>query len=146
MFKWIQEYEQYVSEIITPFGLCFTFNIAPSHDVMDANLTSDDFHYISTLKKPQRGKWKHLLPPNELKRSSSAKSGLWVGFNYDVKDWDLIEDDILGGYTVIIHDAFELPTKRSKTIKLNIDFETRILLNPQLITIDESLYDYDPAE
>ena len=147
VFKWIDEYQQYVSEIITPLGLCFTFNIAPSHELMDTNLTSDDFHYIYAHKEIQEGLWNHEKPPQAIKRISTSKSGLWIGFQakFLLRD-NLLGDDGLSGFQVLIHDPFELPTTRSKMIKLNTDYETQINLIPQLNTIDESLFDYDPAE
>lgn len=114
---------------------------------MDTNITSDDFHYVYAHKEIQKGLWKHQLPPRDLKRISTSKSGLWIGFEMSLLQLkNIIGDDGLNGFTVIFHDAFELPTARSKIIKLNTDYETRIILNPQLNSIDESLYDYEPAE
>lgn len=142
VFNWIDERKDYVSEIITQWGLCFTYNIAFSHDVLHINSTSEDFHYQSARKIAdfEMSDDPIDLPPNDLpQKISSSKAGLWVGFRR-------FNDDIFNGFTVIVHDPFELPSANSKIIDFNFKYQTTILIDPQQQSIDESLVGYDPAE
>lgn len=78
---------------------------------------------------------------------STTKAGLWIGFGYSqiFHPWEIVDNNFTG-YTAFLHDAYELPTKMSKQIKFNLKYETKILISPQMNAIDESLYDYKPAE
>jgi len=120
VFYWIGTYQNRMSEIITPWGLCFTYNIAFSHDLLNHNTTSSDFYYENTLRLIQ------ITKPNQPiedlpKRISTANAGLWVGFNKLNQAVDLRVD----GYTSLFHDPFELPSKRSKVIETNLKVQTK---------------------
>ena len=56
-----------------------------------------------------------------------------------------IENDF-DGYVVLFHDPFELPSRYSKVLKYAFKQQTKILVDPQLNSIDESLIEYDPTE
>ena len=50
------------------------------------------------------------------------------------------------GYKVFFHDPFELATKKSKNLNFNLKFQTKVMVDPQVNTIDDALYGYKPAE
>lgn len=136
VFYWLGEYQQYVSEVLTQWGLCFTFNIAFSHDLLDLNSTSSDFHYLHTHREIQPKLWRHQHPPIESpKKLSTSNAGLWTGFSY-----------YSNFYKIMLHNPFELPSSRSKMLAFNPTYKTKISLDPQLYSIDESLHDLSPAE
>jgi hypothetical protein len=150
-FNWIDEVLAYVSEIITKWGLCFTYNIALSHDIMYTNLTSDDFHYHVTLKSdvPKREQHPNIydaLPKELPQRITSSKVGLWVGFGLFKGEIEQVRNKTFQPYTIILHDPYELPSPSSKTTHLNLEYQTLIVIDPQQNSIHESLVEYDPAE
>ena len=150
-FFWINEFKDYASEIITQWGLCITYNIGFSRDVLHLNSTSEDFHYqiarkveipVSNLKV-----YKHEREPENLpQKISTSKAGLWVGFHLEWFDIEKVLKNTFGGYTLLLHDPLELPSANSKMVHLNLKFQTTILINPQMNTIDESLAGYEPTE
>lgn len=144
VFFWIGVYHQYISEILTHWGLCFTYNIAFSHDLLFLNATSDTFHYQNTIREINGKEWWHQPAPKILpKKLSTSKAGLWVGFKHlETKD----SQHPYTGYIVLVHDPLELPTQRSQIVKFNPKYQTEFLIDPQLNSIDESLYEYEPAE
>jgi hypothetical protein len=81
------------------------------------------------------------------KKSLTSSHGLWVGFEYPttllLKHY--IQNDF-EGYVVLFHDPFELPSLNSRVLKFNILMRTHILINPQLHSIDESIFEYEPEE
>ena len=148
-FYLIYEQQDYISEIITPWGLCQTFNIAFSYDLLNLNTTSNDFHYEDANIYKRRKRYQHAHPPDELPRKvSTSKAGLWVGFGNKEEDEERLEliHNNFDGYVVLFHDPFELPSKNSKTVNFNKQLQTKVLIDGQIMTIDESLYDYEPAE
>jgi len=133
-----------MSEIITEWGLCFTFNIAFSHDLLNINSTSNDFHYQHQHRKISNVPIQR--PPQILpKRVSTVKSGLWVGFEKNLYKNEVIENDF-NGYLVLLHDPFELPSKKSKIVNFNLKFQTEIIVDPLINAIDESLIEYESNE
>ena len=140
VFYWIDDYQNRMSEIITQWGLCFTYNIAFSHDLLNINSTSNDFHYQNTIRMVPFNK--QSQPMEDLpKRISTSNAGLWVGFDKLNQKNDLHVD----GYLSLLHNPYELPTKRSKFSEVNLKVQSRILIEPQMNSIDESLLDYEPA-
>ncbi|KAL7031154.1 hypothetical protein ACKWTF_006916 [Chironomus riparius] len=141
----VRKSQEYISEIITPWGLCFTYNIAFSNDLLDVNATSEDFHYEYSNK--MFGNFDFDAPPTDFPyKLSTSKAGLWVGFKYSFfTSYKFLENDF-DGYVVSFHNPYELPTKNSKIIKFNKQIQTMILIDPSISTTDESLMEYEPAE
>ncbi|CAG9811156.1 unnamed protein product [Chironomus riparius] len=151
VFYWIDEKRQYVTEIVTQWGLCFTYNIGFSHDVLHINSTSDDFHFQASSKEDimpsYQSTYLYETPPKDLPQTiSTSKAGLWVGISLAYADKDRIAKNTFKAYTVLLHDPFELPSANSKIIQLNVKYQTTIQVNPQQNSIDESLMDYEPVE
>lgn len=149
VFIWITQIEKYISEIITPWGLCYTFNIGFNHDVLNLNSTSDDFHY-KHFHQPQNMKQFRMPAPKILpKKMSTSRAGLWVGFTEEekmLKEIKEFSDYIFDGYLLLIHNPYELPSKRSEIIKYNPKFQAKVFINTKLNAIDESLFEYEPHE
>ena len=140
-------FQQYISEIITPWGLCHTFNMALNHDSLHLNSTSDDFHYHHIFLQEEYYR-ERLRPPLIFpKQISTSSQKLWVGFDYAGPLFviEYAQNDF-DGYEVLFHDPHELPSYHSKSLKFSINLRTNILIRPQLNTIDESLYEYEPVE
>lgn len=143
----LNEYQDYIAEILAPLGLCHTYNIAFSHDLLNLNLTSSDFHYQYDQKFDLSLKKINNHPPTKFPHKvSTSKAGLWVGFDQRAKlEKNFIQNDFTG-YVVLLHDPYELPSKNSHTMRINIKLQNKILIIPQIIAIDESLVGYKPAE
>lgn len=147
VFYLVNKVQEYIAEIITQWGLCSTYNIAFNHDVLHTNLTSNDFHYEygyrMTLSRPRI---RDPIPQNYPMKISTSHAGLWVGFS-NYRDYTMkFIDNKFHGFVVIFHNPYELPTRFSKVLMFNTKLQTRILLNPQLNLIEETLMDYEPAE
>lgn len=145
VFSWIGKNEPYCTEIITQWGLCFTYNIAFSHDLLDINSTSNDFHY-QYFKRRRIEKLNEPPPQNFPKKLSTSRAGLWVGFT-DVND--VMEGQSVykfDGFLVLFHNSYELPSKKSQIIQFNPNLQAKVFINPKLNAIDESLLDYEPVE
>lgn len=147
VYFWIENEQHYISEILTQWGLCITFNIAFSHDLMKLNSTSCDFHYHNTIRNIGPKNYWHDPPPTELpKNISTSKAGLWVGLIREkVKNKEFIGRKF-DGYTVLFHNPFEIPSKNSKVINFNPNLQTKVLIRPQMNMIDQSLVGYEPNE
>ncbi|CAG9811153.1 unnamed protein product [Chironomus riparius] len=150
-FLWIGEFKDFVSEIVTQWGLCFTYNIGFHRDVLHINSTSEDFHYQNARKVEipvdYQKRYKHEHEPQNLpQKISTSKAGLWVGFNLKWFEIEKVLNNTFGSYTLLLHDPLELPSANSKIVHLNLKFQTTILSNPQMNTIDKSLAGYEPAE
>jgi len=142
---WIDQQQQYMSEIITPWGLCFTYNIAFSPDLLNISSVSDDFHNDHTSRIIAIKSLNQRKPTKMPKKISTSKAGLWVGFGTTHLEDEGVENDF-NGYVVLFHDPFELPSKMSKIVNTNFDIRTEVFVDPQLNSLDESLNDYKPFE
>ena len=56
-----------------------------------------------------------------------------------------IQNDFVG-FKVILHNALELPSKNSKIIDFNDQFQSEIKVDAQINSIDDALYGYEPEE
>jgi len=143
-FEFRQYFYRYVSEIITQYGLCFTYNIALAHDLLNLNLTSDYFYYQLFLTcNPDSQKSKHEIqeiPKNE----TSYPNGLRLFFMITLINEAI--DRNVSGYHLYLHDPFELPSSSSKKFVINVNGETHIKIDPQINQIDDSIAEYDPIE
>lgn len=140
-FIFVFDSQTYISEIITQHGLCFTFNIAYSHDLLDINATSDDFHF----QVFETGSGRPYVP--ELPRNDS-------NYPFGLKIMSIIENELVKssaktdtyGYQLYFHDPFELPSSFSVKYLAKINQMVDIKIVPQINLIDDSIADYDPAE
>lgn len=143
-FEFRQNYYRYVSEVITHYGLCFTYNIAFPHDLLNFNLTSDYFNFqIFRTCSPYTKKSTHEIqeiPRNE----TSYPNGLKLIFMINLVNKAIKRS--VSGYYLFLHDPFELPSSNSKKYFININGEFQIKVNPQINQIDDSIADYDPIE
>lgn len=149
VFFWIDDQQEYITEIITPYGLCYTFHIAFSHDLLYVNSTSDDFHYQYTLRHVELPHNRNRPPKKFPKKISTSELGLWVGFGYYDDEIPYLQQattNPLSGHVVMVHNPFELPTWNSPVFKYSLKLQTRILIDLQKNSIDESLYEYEPFE
>lgn len=139
-FKLAMNFYYYQAEIITPYGLCFTFNSVESSKLLNVNETSNDFHFEllpihNKVRLPE-------LPMRDLKRSM----GLLISLQMMREDYNITISNEFSGFYIILHDSFELPSSSSKTYVLNRDENIEIKINPQEIVADESILNFDPIE
>lgn len=137
--------EQFVSEILTPFGLCFTFNAAQSHDLLNIESTSSDFHYQLFELRYTKFRMSNIVrqvPETE----SREPGGLYMFHEIRMDTFKPIisKDNI--GYPVFLHDPFELPTQFSKIFLINSNEMNAISIDVQINDIDDSIVEYDPFE
>jgi hypothetical protein len=141
----MKDNRQYVSEILTSEGLCFTFNIAFAHDLLNINSTSNDFHYqlfhLRFISIPEG-----LVAPQSLPRKiSSSFTGLHIKFEVITMFYDIFEKNP-HGLKFFIHDPFELPSMHSKIFNIDVYQKTQITIDAELNTNDDSIIDYQPKE
>ncbi|CAG9810334.1 unnamed protein product [Chironomus riparius] len=140
-FNFRMSQEQYLTEIVTPYGLCFTFNSAQAHDLLDINSTSDDFHF-QLLDFAVGSNQKFDLPRKE--------AGNPEGLNLIIEITNDLSKPIMtreiNGYLIILHDPFELPSKLSKSFFINPNQINDIDINLQINEIDESIAEYKPTD
>ena len=141
-FEFHRRCNRYISEVLTPLGLCHSFNIALAHDLLDINTTSNDFHYelfISCFAILNNVYDMPEIPRNDTSLPTGLKIRWFEAFN------NLIERDLVGHY-MYLHDPYELPSTNSKKLMLNINHDILIQIVPQINRIDDSIVGYDPAE
>lgn len=143
-FTWIMSPKEHRSDILTEYGICTSFNIAMSQDVLYLNSTSDDFHYIPfTHFYRSKINFKSAVIP---RRTLALNEGLIIN---TLNNYRVIKNVLnlnIDGTLVLLHDPYEMPSKYSTQVPLN-SFETlNLKIEPQFNTIDESLIDFDPAE
>ncbi|CAG9808827.1 unnamed protein product [Chironomus riparius] len=143
---WMEDQKQYVSEILTSEGLCLTFNIAFSKDLLQLKRTSNDFHcQLFHLKYFSDSS--DLVPPKTLPRKiSSSFSGLQMKFDVIKMLFDDIFERNPHSLVFYIHDPYELPSSNSKMFNLDATQRTKITIDAELNTIDDSIVDYTPIE
>jgi Amiloride-sensitive sodium channel len=111
--NWLLKYTTQYSMTLTRWGLCFTFNMLASHELLNLNETSRDFHFKVDIKNPFNLYW--LGADTEDFNSSmpwhtSHKSvGLSTYFNdskYLAENPFIVQD----GFLVIVHSNFDFPS------------------------------------
>jgi hypothetical protein len=139
-FYWISIGE-FVSEIITPYGLCFTFNFPKVEDFLNTNSTSNDFHFSNFHTVHFDPTIKNISLPRKI---STSINGLYflLSFPYHKK---IIESDI-DGLLFFVHDPFELPVKSTPKFNAKSFQPLEIKIDPEINTIDDSLLSYSPEE
>lgn len=143
-YSFIFDGTQYVSEIITQHGLCFSFNIAYSNDMFDYNFTSSDFHYnifpMGFIHNflPEFP----ILPRKDSLYPYGLKTGLYLNNN---KTKNAVKRDY-EGYDFILHDPFEMPSSSSSKYLFRSDTKVDIKVVAQINTIDDSIAHYHPNE
>ena len=142
---WMEDQKQYVSEILTSEGLCLTFNIAFAKDLLHLKMASNDFHYqLFHLKYFSDSK--DLVPPQSLPRKiSSSFSGLQMKIDILKMIFDEIFERNPHSLMLFIHNPYELPSINSKMFNLDDSRRTKITIDAELNTIDDSLVVYTPA-
>lgn len=139
---WAIETDIYLSEIITSHGLCFTFNIAQSEDVLLLNKTNQDFHFqLVSLDNNRNDRMDAPKVPR--------KTGTWSpsGFQQGISSFPswygyYIENDF-DGFFYYIHDPYELPSSKTE-LKLHFGKNLMIFIDPLKYTIDDSIADFEP--
>lgn len=136
------EFDRYISEVLTPLGLCYSFNIASSSDLLNLNLTSDYFHYdiMRTCSTFSEIREIPVIPRND----TPYPSGYFLMWQYPYVDINYRTNRT--GHYFYLHDPYELPSSSSKKIKINANRDGYIRIVPQIFQIDESLVKYDPKE
>jgi hypothetical protein len=130
-----------VSQIITPYGLCFTFNLPNVDYFLKVNSTSDDFHFkhfdIFSSDTVNNISWPKSI--------STSINGLTITVFLVQSQINNIVSDI-DGINVFVHDPFELPTISSPKFIAKSFLPTEIKIVPEVQSIDDSLVGYSPKE
>lgn len=144
VFSWILSPNEYRSETITEYGICFSFNIAMSQNVLDLNSTSDDFHYIPFAHfYRSKNTYEAAVIP---RRTKALNEGLIIKTINSYRGIKNVLNLNIDGALVLLHDPYELPSKYASQVPLNSYEALNMKIEPQFNTIDESLIDFDPIE
>lgn len=139
-FNWGSS-EDLISEIITPYGLCITFNMAMADDFINLNLTSDDFHIKLFPSNDYQVNEPEYIP----RKISNSILGLYIVIYIETRfleKTDIDRDDLM----MILHDPFELPFSSQSKFLLGSFLSSEFKIYPEFYTIDDSLINYSPAE
>ncbi|KAL7019577.1 hypothetical protein ACKWTF_011168 [Chironomus riparius] len=142
---WMEDERQYVSEILTTEGLCFTFNNAFANDLLNLNNTSNDFHYqLFHLRSDSKD---YVPPPILPRKIASSFPGLRLKFDVLAMFLKEIYEKNPHGLLCFIHDPYELPSMNSKILNADFRQRTHITINAEMNSIEDSVEkDYGPAE
>lgn len=142
---WLNLPDNHVSEIITEYGLCISFNIAEHHEVLLSNVTSTDFHYdVVQYPKSRPTTYVHKPPRN----ATASNIGLVYHFqspNFFERNQTFIGTDI-AGHLVMVHDPYEIPSH--DTVKIPLTFLTYLnfWIEPELNEVEESMSYFNSYE
>ncbi|KAL7011567.1 hypothetical protein ACKWTF_014326 [Chironomus riparius] len=133
----------YITEVLTPLGLCRSFNIALAHDLLNLNTTSDDFHYelFSTCFALA---FNFYDMPEFPRNDTPFPTGLHIEWFEGHSDFAFNRK--LAGRYMFLHDPYELPSTSSKKIMINANYDVLIQIIPQINRIDDSIAGYDPVD
>lgn len=139
-YSWSEEMTYIYSEILTEFGLCYTFNSVSYNRLLRFFSVSSDFHFQ---------KFSFFTPNYEGRNPlrMNLRNGEYKLVITTVKEY--FEKGIvatLNGYLMIFHNSYELPSKSSTIIPINIGEKYDIIIEPQLNNIEVSLKNDDPME
>ncbi|KAG5667482.1 hypothetical protein PVAND_015462 [Polypedilum vanderplanki] len=126
----------YVSESVMKHKLCITYNIPPHETVFNLKSVSDDFCYEYAKEK----KNSTVIIP---KRAESFSQKLLINSLYVGSNKGEISNSF-EGQSISLHDPYEFPSIFLQPFQYN--FNIRTTIQPQFITIDESLYNTDVSE
>lgn len=143
-FVFLYNAQTHASEIITVYGLCYTFNLALHNDLVNTNTTSNDFHH--DLFAPGFYVSPPLPPEDYPEKDSSFPYGLKVELTISHKLAEMAyKKNFIGNY-IFLHDPFELPSSSSTKFLLTPNRKVSIKIIPQINLIDDSITEYDPVE
>jgi hypothetical protein len=129
---------------LTPYGLCLTFNVALSEDLLNYAVTSSDFHY-KYFKSGYRAHY-HPQVPEFPRKDSSFPCGLKIIISVLHEINELALKKNFNGYFFMIHDPYELPSSSSKRYSMYVNKGTNLKIIPQINSIDSSIAHYEPVE
>jgi hypothetical protein len=111
--NWLLKYTTQYSMTLTRWGLCFTFNMLASHELLNLNETSRDFHFKVDIRNPFYMYWLGTYTEDfnsSLPWHASRKGvRLSADFNdrkYQAKNPFIVQD----GFLVMVHSNFEFPS------------------------------------
>lgn len=143
----MKDNKQFISEILTHFGLCYTFNVAYVDDVLHMNSTSNDFHYdYYDLDDELVVEYKFVRPKSLPRKITSSFTGLQIYFSTLNIFYHEIFERNPNVHVIYIHDPFELPSMDSKMLNINNNQIISLVFDADLNTIDDSLVHYKPEE
>jgi hypothetical protein len=139
-FTWITLFDPKVSEILTEYGLCYSFNIATSDKMFKNDSVTSDLNYKLFNF---RGKSETLPIP---RRTIHLTKGFYFNARYSkdfLKNLINIQND---GFILLIHDPYEYPSKHSSQMILNDGIRKKVFIDPKIYDIDDSLLEMSPKE
>ncbi|KAG5673242.1 hypothetical protein PVAND_003305 [Polypedilum vanderplanki] len=127
----------YVSESVMKQKLCITYNNPPHETVFNLNSIPDDFcyEYVKT-NKTEKENSTNVIP----KRAKYLSQKLLIT-SMHIGSFKGEISNSFKGQSIALHDSYELSSIFLQPFQY--DFNVKIQIEPQFITIDESLYDAD---
>ena len=138
------EADKYISEVLTPLGLCYSFNIALAHNLMNLNLTTDYFNFQIFLTQALSNRNHSREIPEIPRNDTYYPNGLGLLWTFLFVDESYAINRT--GHYLYLHDPYELPSTSSKKIMVNKNRDGYIKIVPQIHQIDNSIAGYDPVE
>lgn len=143
-FQFRHEMYQYIAEVITPYGLCLSFNIALPNDLLYLNVSSNYFFYQLFQTCDLTG-FKNIVKIPEIPRNDTTYSnGMTIRSFINLNNENIIRNAT--GRHLFVHDPYELPSSGSGHIFLNAHRTSNIVILPQISVIDDSIAGYNPIE
>jgi len=150
MASWLNEFSVPFSLTLTQWGICFTFNMISSSELVLVNETSPDFHYNADIVNPVyiASIESNSFYFNETFPWSATNSRRFLILYFDntqyVETNPFVE---LQGYRLIFHSNYELPYKDEKNhVIMGPKKFITVDINPDVFEADESLAEMEPKE
>lgn len=139
-FMWIDKLTL-VSELATEHGFCINLNLAISSEMYHEDIVAADFYheYFSLSWYEQDN---GIKIPRRIKSSAS----LVVHVSALQTFYDMIYNGHHDGHLLYVHHPYELPMKSSSQIFMHKDVLLKVLIEPKLNFVDESLNDLSVDE
>lgn len=126
----------FISEILTEYGLCYTFNLATSKEMYDTETVSAEFfhEYLTTLSGFPA--FNETIP-----RFIAPTTAIFIYINAIQSYYDKIFNRLHDAHLVFVHDPYELPTVSMNRFSIDKNVLSTLHVEPIFNSIDESLFD-----
>lgn len=141
-FEWNKSTSPFSSEILTEHGLCMSFNHAFANEMFNEEKTSADFHYKIFRYYNHETIFTEFIP----RHAQFWDNVFEIYVRNKLEYFQKIVNFDYYGYSVWIQDPYEFPSGFSQKIVAQSEKLIDVKIEPEMISIDESLYDDDPIE
>lgn len=144
---WQNHFAVWRAEILTQFGFCYTFNIVEEEALLNLEEVSEDFRYKHKILINRKETVTEFQAPL---RTNHKDYGAFFFLDQYAKEHDgrnvswILND--FDGFLMLVHDPYELPSENALKIYAQSGESVDVMVTPESIVMDESLYDLEFEE